>query len=103
MYVDQVRPYELLPVEGEPGHYRIDEKNSIVIDAYFENDTLHSRFAVAGNVIEARYARDGDRMAVTLTTFGASPASTTGGEGKIPKVESYPLRAVQRGTLVRDR
>lgn len=40
----QVRPYELLPVAGSKGHFRVDEKNSIVIDSYLLGDTLYARF-----------------------------------------------------------
>ena len=99
----QVRPYELLPVDAGRGHYRIDEKNSIEIDAYFENERLRSRFWVADNVIEATYERDGDAMTVTLTTFGAKPLRMTGGRDKVPAVGSYALKSVQRATLTRAR
>ena len=97
----QVRPYELHPVEGKQGHYVIDEKNSILIDSYFENDRLHSRFWVADNVIQAVYTRHGNKLETTLTTYGAKPARMSGGEGRAPPVASYALKAVQRGTLAR--
>ena len=97
----QLRPYLLRPVVGEPLHFRVDETNGVLIDAYLENEALHSRFRVGGNVTEATYARTGDRLAVTLTTFGAEPASTTGGQDGVPPVESFPLRGIQRGVLER--
>ncbi|MDJ0976174.1 MAG: hypothetical protein QNJ98_17065 [Planctomycetota bacterium] len=97
----QVRPYELLSVDAAAGHYRIDEKNSIEIESFLENDNLRSRFWVADNVIEATYARDGDTLTVTLTTFGAKPARMSGGEGRVPPVASYALRSVQRAVLRR--
>jgi len=98
----QVRPYELVPVEGEPNHFVIDEKNSILIDAYFQDDTLRSRFRVADSSLEVTYARKGDTtLDVTITTFSAKPARTSGGKGNIPAVDSYALRAVQRGALTR--
>ncbi|MHC4940134.1 MAG: hypothetical protein ACYTHK_14285 [Planctomycetota bacterium] len=101
VYGEQKRPYELLPVEGKPNEFVIDEKNSILIDAYFENDRLHSRFAVMDSAIDVVYARRGDEMDVTLTTFSVKPVRISGGEGKVPKVTSHQLRAVQRGTLKR--
>lgn len=97
----QVRPYEIETVDAAKGHFRIDEKNSIVLDSYFENENLRSRFWVADNVIEATYARDGDTMIVTMTTFGAKPVTMTGGEGRVPPVASYGLRSVQRAVLKR--
>ena len=97
----QVRPYVLQPVEGAADHFRIDEKNGIVLDAFFENDRVSNRFGVGDNVIEATYERQGDEMIVTLTTFSAQPLATTGGTGRIPPVTSYGLKAVQRGVLRR--
>lgn len=97
----QVRPYELLPVEGDALHWRIDEKNGIVLDAWFENDRLHNRFGIGEVIIEATYRREGDALHVELTTFGSTASRTSGGEGKVPPVASFPLRAVQRGILRR--
>jgi hypothetical protein len=94
----QVRPYVLLPVDGEPNHWVIDEQNGILIDAYLENDRLHSRFQVGDSSLEVTYARRDDELDVTITTFGAQPVRTSGGEAK---VAAYALRAVQRGTLER--
>lgn len=97
----QVRRYELLPVEGRADHFRIDEKNGIVLDAFLENDRLRNRFGVMDNVIEATYAREGDALTVTLTTFGGKPLATTGGKAGVPPVTSFALKAVQRGVLRR--
>ena len=98
----QVRPYELLPVEKEPDHFIVDEKNGILIDHYLENDTLHARFAVMSSVIEATYEKKGeDEMRVTLTTFGHEPKTKSGAQGNIPEVHSFPLLAVQRAALER--
>lgn len=97
----QVRPYELVPVDGEPGRYVIDEKNSILIDAYFLNDVVHSRFWVSEAVIDVQYEKRGDRIAATLVTYGAKPVRVSGGEDRVPPVASYGLRAVQRAVMTR--
>lgn len=95
VYDKQVRPYELLPVAGEPFRFVVDEKNGILLDSFFENDRLHARFRVGASVVDATYARSGDSMVVTLTTFAATPLRTARG------VETFALKAVQRGTLTR--
>ncbi len=97
----QTRPYELIPVREEMNHYQIDEKNGILIAAFFENDTLHSRFWIGDTVIESTYARAGHQMIVTLTTFGAKPVHLSGGNGKVPRVASYELGSVQRAAMRR--
>ena len=94
----QVRPYELRAT-GE--NWVIDEKNGIVIDSYFENGRLHSRFDVMESSIQATYRRRGDELDVSLVTFDAKPVRRSGGQDRIPKVAAYELRAVQRGTLKR--
>ena len=91
----------LQPVDAQSGHFQIDERNGIVLDAYFVKDTLYSRFEVAGNLIEVHYTlRDGG-IEVLLTTFPAKALKETGGEGRIPVVKAYELRHVQRGRLER--
>ncbi|MEM8883369.1 MAG: hypothetical protein AAGD14_04830 [Planctomycetota bacterium] len=95
----QERAYELVPKEGN--HYVIDEKNSILIDSYLEGENLRSRFGVSGNSLEVTYARRGDELDVTITTFAARPVRTSGGEARVPPVTSYALKAVQRATLRR--
>jgi hypothetical protein len=97
----QTRPYELIPVDREKGHWRIDEKNGIVLDNWLVEETLHCRFSVQSNVIEVRNEMRDGGIDVMLTTYDAKPASVTGGEGRIPAVGSYRLLSVQRGRLVR--
>ena len=94
----QVRPYEILPVEGDANRFVIDENNGILIDSYLENERLHSRFRVGKSSLEVTYARRGDELDVTITTFGTEPVRTSGGEAN---VSTFALRAVQRGTLKR--
>ena len=97
----QVRPYEIHPVDAKTGHYRVDEKNSIVLDAYLVGPALHSRFEVGTSVIDVRYAMRDGAIDVVLTTYGKAPVSTTGGEGRVSPVHAYPLLAVQTATLRR--
>ncbi len=99
----QVRPYELLATKDDPHHFQIDEKNSIVIDAYHIDGRLYSRFWVADNMIDATYERSGDNLICTLVTYGAKPVVMTGGKGRVPRVASYELRAVQRAVLKKSR
>ena len=98
----QERRYELLPVDPAKGHWKIDEKNSIVIDAWLVADTLYSRFSLGDKTLEAHYRADGDRMDVTLTTFGGV-ATKSGGEGGVPEIVAEKLLTVQRATLTRRR
>ncbi len=97
----QVRAYELLAVPGGKGHFRVDEKNGIVIDSWLHRDTLYSRFEIGSVSIDARYTLVRGSLEVSLVTTRVAPIATTGGEKGVPPVKAFPFVAVQRGTLSR--
>ena len=98
----QVRNYELLPVAGGKGHFRVDEKNGIVIDSWLHGDTLYSRFEVGAVSIDARYTltKQG-KLAVSLVTTRVAPSATTGGKDGVPAVRAFPFVALQSGVLTK--
>ena len=98
----QVRPYVLRPVDATTGHWVVDERNGILIDAYLSGDTLLSRFEVMGNVIDVQYRMRDGGLDTVLATYGKTAARSSGGEGRIPKVEAFGLRSVQSGRLTKD-
>ena len=83
------------------GHWRIDEKNSILIDAFLVEDALYSRFEVLGSAIDVCYALRDGAIDVRLTTYAKAPLTTSGGEDRIPAVSAFELRAVQTARLTR--
>ena len=97
----QTRPYEIIGMVDAPHHFRIDEKNGIIIDNYLYGDTLYSRFDVMQSNIATTHRLDGDTIEVEMVTTRRKPVSTTGGEDRIPAVNSYQVVAVQRCTLKR--
>lgn len=98
---DLARPYELHPIDASNGHWRIDEKNTVLMDAFHVGEALHSRFEVGESVVDARYAMRDGAIEVLLTTFGSSPLTTSGSEGDVPSVASFELRTVQSARLER--
>jgi len=50
---EDIRAYELLIVDSKKGHYVIDEKNSIKIDAFYHNRIFTSFFKVMNSYIVA--------------------------------------------------
>lgn len=97
----QERKYELLTVDAGAGHYRIDEKNSIIIDAYLASNALHTQFSVGSAMITIRYIREGDTIVFDLMSNRFDPAIETGGVDGIPVVSAYPLTTTQRAVLER--
>ena len=96
-----VRSYELLPKDEVAGHYVIDEKNSIVLDAWRIDNTLTSRFEVAGNLLSIVYECRGEEMWVQIIS-GKNKTTPTGGSGDIPEVLNFPVGVIQRAVLHKD-
>ncbi len=97
------RDYELKVVDASKGHYIVDEKNSIFIDAYLLDNNLVSTFNVAGNFIQSNYELVGEEMAFSIHMFNDKEVSTTGdtiynGE-EIPIVKSYQNTVWQKARL----
>lgn len=100
------RPYELAPVAPERGAWKVDEKNSIVMESYLYGPKLLCWFVVQGNRILCTYEKTGDNTLVFEVVSGSETAvSTTGntkqGEEDIPEVKTYPFGVFQRAILRR--
>ena len=97
------RDYELNVVDASKGHYVVDEKNSIFLDAFLLDNNLISTFKVAGNVLQSSYELDGEDMIFTIHMYGEEEIRTTGdtlynGE-EIPAVYSYKNAIYQKARL----
>ena len=97
------RDYELNVVDASKGHYVVDEKNSIFLDAFLLDNNLISTFKVAGNVLQSSYELDGEDMLFTIHMYGEEEIRTTGdtlyqGE-EIPIVHSYKNTIYQKARL----
>jgi hypothetical protein len=95
----QERAYELLVINSLKGKYQIDEKNSIILNAYFADNTLMSVFTVEKNQIFTTYRLQNDTLYFENIMVRSDQPTMTGGQGETPKVESFPVRVLQRGVL----
>jgi hypothetical protein len=98
----QTRDYRLLVVDAAAGHYRIDERNGIVLDARLVDDELVSVFAAGGQILVARYRAVPDGVWFALESFAADGAVPAGGAeaGGVP-VSSWRDFTRQRARLRR--
>lgn len=104
----QVRPYQLLTVDAATGHYRVDEGNSILLDAYYRGKVLVEIFSVMGSLIITTTEQvEEDVLLWQIVVGNLEMTSVTGGgeaDGEeIPEVTSYPSPALQRARLVRQK
>ena len=70
------RDYELVPQE-RAGHFVIDEKNGLLIDAWLVGSTVYSQFQVADSLIPVRYELNGGTLRFSLTVSSTKDPRTT--------------------------
>ncbi len=98
---EQVRPYELVVEDASRGAYLIDEKNSIVLEAHYVNETLYQVFEIEGVLLHVRSHREGEEIEFEITSFDTEGPRETGGEESVSKVTSYLMKTLQRSVLKR--
>lgn len=94
-----VRDYLLMEVDAERGLYRIDEKNSIILDAQRYGNELHSAFSMNGMVLNAVYRMTDGGVEFRIATVRMEAGATTGGEGGVPAVGSHQTIGAQFALL----
>ena len=93
------RPYDISPVDREPGRFIVDEKNGLFIDNQLVGKVLYSQFAVTTNLVTTRFEMAGDYVNVEMIMFDLrSPRQSKLSGGNI-EVSSYRFRSVQYGVL----
>ena len=102
---EDIRSYELKVIDKQKGLYQIDEKNSIVIDAYYKNGIFTSFFSVNKVFIIATYTMNKEKAIIfEIISAKTKEISTTGGtkneEEEIPTVNSYLVNGRHRAVLI---
>lgn len=98
------RNYLLETVNPEIGLYRIDEQNSIKMEAYLLGNKLVQIFEVEGQRLISTTEKTGKKTMIWEILAGpADPISVTGnteidGE-QIPPVNTFPVQVMQRANL----
>ncbi|MEE9350145.1 MAG: hypothetical protein V3U80_08870 [Flavobacteriaceae bacterium] len=98
-----VRAYELNLVNEKRGHYIINEKNTIKIDAFYRNRIFTSFFKVMDSYIIATYTREKNDIVFEIISASDKEKTITGnttynGE-EIPEVTTYFINGRQKGIL----
>ena len=100
-----LRPYVLEPIDPDRGAWRIDERNSIAMEAYVRGTALYSRFEVGGTMLISIVAHEGETLRYEIVAGSSEPASVTGDETvggeEIPAVKTFPIPTVQIAHLRR--
>lgn len=73
----QVRSYEIVAVDPARGHYLIDEKNGLKLDAYMVANQIFMPFAIGRVLITAKYVRMNGGVVMELPSFPVQPSRQT--------------------------
>jgi len=99
----QKRDYQLIEIDSSKGHYLIDEKNGIFLDAYHIHNELSSIFEVMGNTLLTSYKIENDELLFSVKIFPSKVVSVSGDtiieNQEIPQVSSYQLTVNQTARL----
>lgn len=97
------RDYLLKEVDKSKGHYIVDEKNGILLDAYLIDNELVSVFEVMGNSLTSTYRREGNIMIFDIMMYKSEHLSVTGdtiiGSDTIPSVKTFKPIVRQKAVL----
>ena len=99
----QRRDYQLKEIDTSMGHYLIDEKNGILLDAYHIHNELSSVFEVMGNTLLTSYKLEHGEMVFSVKLFPSEEVRISGDtimeNQDIPKVSSFQLTVNQIARL----
>lgn len=98
-----VRKYQLIVVNPEKNHLAIDEKNSIILDSYFNDDCLYTRFGGMGSDLLTRICLSDQELNYEITSNYSTPLRVSGneviGNDTIPEIKSYDLYHIMKAKL----
>lgn len=102
---EDIRAYELQVIDTKKGHYIIDEKNSIKIDAFYRNKIFTSFFKVMNSFIVATYTKEKDTIIFEIISASDKKTTITGNttfnKEEIPEVTTFFVNGRQKAVLIK--
>ena len=96
------RPYILKPIDTAMGHWVIDETDGILLHSYVFGNSIKGAFTIMNNTIIDSYTVENNTMKVEFFTINLNKKNTSGkGTDEVPLVDSYEVKSVQVGVLVK--
>lgn len=102
-----IRNYKLITVDKSKYHFAIDEKNSILLDCFFNNNCLYNKFSGMGSDLQVRMCLDGKVLDYEITSFYSLPIRTSGNQviqkDTVPEIKSYDLYHLMKAKLKKEK
>lgn len=100
---EDVRDYEVIIKDAKKGHYIIDEKNTILIDAFYKTGIFTSFFSVQDSYIVSTYSRKENDIVFEIVSANGKKPNISGAQKykneDIPEVKSYLVNGRQKAIL----
>jgi len=100
---EDIRDYELIVVDKKKGIYKIDEKNSIVINSYLKSNIFTSFFEVSKSFIISTYTKVNNTIEFEIISGDGKNPVISGNSNvnneDIPEVKSYFVNGRQKAIL----
>ncbi len=98
---DDRREYELEPLAGSPNRFRVDEKNSIILEETLMGNALISIFSVSGSSLVITMKLETEKILFEVISWDDTQKAETGGKEDVPVVYTYLSNGYQRAELNR--
>ena len=101
------RQYELIIIDPSKYHLAIDEKNSIILDSYFNDNCLYTIFGGMGSDLQTRICMNKETLEYEITSSLSQPIRISGNEvianDTIPEISSYNLYHIMKAKLKKEK
>ena len=101
-----IRLYELIIIDSSKFHLAIDEKNSIFLDSYFNDNCLYTRFGGMGSDLQTRICLNGEVLNYEITSNFSEPLRVSGNgiieKDTMPEIKSYTLYHTMKARLKKE-
>lgn len=101
-----IRRYELIVVDKSKFHLAIDEKNTIILDSYFNDNCLYTKFGGMGSDLQTRICMSERCLEYEITSNLSDPIRVSGDEivnsDTIPEIRSYDLYHIMKARLIKE-
>lgn len=102
-----LREYELIVVDSSNYHLAIDEKNSIVLDSYFNDNCLYTRFGGMGSDLQTRMCLTEGELEYEIISNLSEPIRVSGNEiidtDTVPEIKSYNIYHLMKARLKKEK
>ena len=101
-----IRKYQLIIEDESKYHLVIDERNSIFLDCFVNDNCLYERFSGMGSDLQVRMCVTDSKMEYEITSYLSEPIRISGNEiiqkDTIPEIKSYDLNFLMKGELIKE-